>query len=92
VNKGHGRIETRIITTSEMLNPCSDWPGLAQVYRLQRKFLNGGAVAPVIELQMNLNLGLPACHALRLALRDCLKFAVLSGTSKQALTIDMMLL
>jgi len=38
VNKGHGRIETRIITTSEMLNSYSDWPGLAQVYRLQRKF------------------------------------------------------
>jgi len=38
VNKGHGRIETRIIITSEMLNSCSDWPGLAQVYRLQRKF------------------------------------------------------
>jgi len=31
VNKGHGRIETRIITTSEMLNAYSDWPGLAQV-------------------------------------------------------------
>jgi predicted transposase YbfD/YdcC len=38
VNKGHGRIETRIITTSEMLNSYADWPGLAQVYRLQRKF------------------------------------------------------
>jgi predicted transposase YbfD/YdcC len=38
VNKGHGRIETRIITTSEMLNSYSDWLGLAQVYRLQRKF------------------------------------------------------
>lgn len=38
VNKGHGRIETRIITTSEMLNSYSDWPGLEQVYRLQRKF------------------------------------------------------
>jgi predicted transposase YbfD/YdcC len=38
VNKGHGRIETRIIITSEMLNSYSDWPGLAQVYRLQRKF------------------------------------------------------
>lgn len=38
VNKGHGRIETRILTTSEMLNSYSDWPGLAQVYRLQRKF------------------------------------------------------
>lgn len=38
VNKGHGRIETRIITTSEMLNAYSAWPGLAQVYRLERQF------------------------------------------------------
>jgi predicted transposase YbfD/YdcC len=38
VNKGHGRIETRILTTSEMLNPYSSWPGLAQVYRLERQF------------------------------------------------------
>ena len=38
VSKGHGRIETRILTTSEMLNPYSTWPGLAQVYRLQRHF------------------------------------------------------
>ncbi len=38
VNKGHGRIETRILTTSEMLNPYSTWPGLAQVYRLERQF------------------------------------------------------
>ena len=39
VNKGHGRIETRTITTSEMLNLYSGWPGLAQVYRLERQFL-----------------------------------------------------
>jgi predicted transposase YbfD/YdcC len=38
VNKGHGRIETRIITTSEMLNAYAAWPGLAQVYRLERQF------------------------------------------------------
>jgi predicted transposase YbfD/YdcC len=38
VNKGHGRIEKRIITTSEMLNTYAAWPGLAQVYRLQREF------------------------------------------------------
>ena len=38
VNKGHGRIETRTITTSEMLNPYAAWPGLAQVYRLERQF------------------------------------------------------
>jgi predicted transposase YbfD/YdcC len=38
VSKGHGRLETRIITTSEMLNPYSTWPGLAQAYRLERHF------------------------------------------------------
>ena len=38
VNKGHGRIETRTLTTSEMLNTYAAWPGLAQVYRLERQF------------------------------------------------------
>ena len=38
VNKGHGRIEKRTITTSEMLNPYAAWSGLAQVYRLERQF------------------------------------------------------
>ena len=38
VNKAHGRIETRTITTSEMLNAYAAWPGLAQVYRLERQF------------------------------------------------------
>ena len=28
----------RTLTTSEMLNPYSTWPGLAQVYRLERQF------------------------------------------------------
>ena len=38
VNKGHGRLEKRTLTTSEMLNAYSTWPGLAQVYRLERQF------------------------------------------------------
>jgi len=38
VNKGHGRIESRTLTSSEMLNAYSSWPGLAQVYRLEREF------------------------------------------------------
>ncbi len=37
-NKAHGRLETRTITTSEMLNAYSTWPGLSQVYRLERHF------------------------------------------------------
>lgn len=38
VNKGHGRIEKRILTSSAMLNSYATWPGLAQVYRLEREF------------------------------------------------------
>jgi predicted transposase YbfD/YdcC len=38
VNKGHGRLEIRTIMTSEMLNSYATWPGLAQVYRLERQF------------------------------------------------------
>lgn len=37
-NRGHGRLEVRTIQTSEMLNNYLDWPGVGQVYRLQRKF------------------------------------------------------
>ena len=38
VSYGHGRIEIRTIQTSEMLNDYLDWPGLGQVYQLERKF------------------------------------------------------
>ena len=37
VNKGHGRIEKRTLMSSEMLNTYAAWPGLAQVYRLERE-------------------------------------------------------
>lgn len=44
VSKGHGRLEIRTITTSEMLNDYVDWPGLGQVYCLERQlnWLRGG--------------------------------------------------
>jgi len=35
---GHGRLEIRTLQTSEMLNDYCDWPGLGQVYRLERHF------------------------------------------------------
>jgi len=38
VNKGHGRLEKRCIQTSAMLNDYLDWPGIGQVYRLERSF------------------------------------------------------
>ena len=36
-NKGHGRLEERILTSSELLNGCLDWPHVAQVFRLERR-------------------------------------------------------
>ena len=38
VNKGHGRIEERTLTTSNLLNQYLDWPKLGQVFRLERRF------------------------------------------------------
>jgi predicted transposase YbfD/YdcC len=36
VDLGHGRIEQRCLQTSNILAGYSDWPGLAQVFRLER--------------------------------------------------------
>ena len=35
VDKGQGRIEKRTLTVSSLLADTSDWPGLAQVFKLQ---------------------------------------------------------
>lgn len=37
VEKGHGRLETRTITTTTSLNRHLDWPHVAQVCRVQRE-------------------------------------------------------
>lgn len=37
VRKGHGRIEKRTILVSTDLNDYLDWPGVAQVFRLERE-------------------------------------------------------
>jgi predicted transposase YbfD/YdcC len=36
VDKGHGRLEERVLTASSMLVGYSDWPYLAQVFQLER--------------------------------------------------------
>jgi len=36
-DKGHGRLEERILTNSELLNDYLDWPDLAQVFKLERR-------------------------------------------------------
>ena len=39
VDLGHGRIEQRGLQTSNVLAGYSDWPGLAQVFRLERQVI-----------------------------------------------------
>jgi predicted transposase YbfD/YdcC len=36
-DSGHGRIEKRTLTTSRLLQGYLDWPGVAQVFRLERR-------------------------------------------------------
>jgi predicted transposase YbfD/YdcC len=37
INTGHGRIEKRTLTTSSLLKGTTDWPGLEQVFKLERE-------------------------------------------------------
>ncbi len=39
VDSGHGRLEQRTLTLSAELAEYNDWPGLAQVFRLERQRL-----------------------------------------------------
>jgi predicted transposase YbfD/YdcC len=39
VDCGHGRIEQRRLQTSDVLEGYSDWPGLAQVFQLERQVI-----------------------------------------------------
>lgn len=40
LDKGHGRIERRTLTVSSLLNEYLDWPGLGQVFQLERQFVH----------------------------------------------------
>ncbi|BAI76822.1 transposase (plasmid) [Azospirillum sp. B510] len=45
VEKGHGRIETRRIIVSREVVPALDWPGVAQVCRIERTREVKGAIS-----------------------------------------------
>lgn len=38
LSKAHGRLEERTLTASSLLNDYLDWPGLGQVFKLERRF------------------------------------------------------
>jgi predicted transposase YbfD/YdcC len=48
--KGHGRLERREITVSSLLAGYSDWPGLRQVFRLERRRTVLGSGKQTVEL------------------------------------------
>jgi predicted transposase YbfD/YdcC len=50
VDVGHGRIETRNLTTSEALVGYSDWPGLAQVFEVGRHVITKKTGAERVEV------------------------------------------
>ena len=45
LNKGHGRVERRELTSTTMLNEHLDWPGVKQVCRLERTTVCDGQTA-----------------------------------------------
>jgi predicted transposase YbfD/YdcC len=50
VDVGHGRIETRNLTTSEALVGYSDWPGLAQVFEVGRHVITKKTETERVEM------------------------------------------
>jgi predicted transposase YbfD/YdcC len=40
VSKGHGRLETRLLTVSSQLKDFLDWPYVEQVFQLERRFVS----------------------------------------------------
>jgi len=49
VNTGHGRLERRTLTTSCLLQGYCDWPGVCQVFRLERSRTLPSS-APTVEI------------------------------------------
>ena len=50
VDLGHGRIEQRTLTTSEALVGYSEWPGLAQVFRIERHVITKKGARERVEV------------------------------------------
>jgi predicted transposase YbfD/YdcC len=60
VNKGHGRLERRRLTSSAMLKDYLDWPYLEQVFKLERRFINLQTGEVTTEIQYGLTSLTPA--------------------------------
>lgn len=60
INKGHGRLERRCLTSSAMLKDYLDWPYLEQVFKLERRFTNLQTGLVTTEVQYGLTSLTPA--------------------------------
>lgn len=54
INKTHGRLEERTLTVSGLLTAYLDWPGLGQVFKLERRFTTVATGAVHHEIQYGL--------------------------------------
>jgi predicted transposase YbfD/YdcC len=55
VTKAHGRVEERSLTASSLLNSYLEWPGLGQVFKLERRFTTVATGAVYHEVQYGLS-------------------------------------
>lgn len=55
MTKAHGRLEERLLTVSSLLNDYLDWPGLGQVFKLERRFTTLATGAVHHEIQYGLS-------------------------------------
>jgi predicted transposase YbfD/YdcC len=71
INKGHGRIEERTLIASDLLNGYLDWPHLAQVFQLTRKFtfLRKGQV---VRVEQKVHYGLTSLSRQKASAADLL--------------------
>jgi predicted transposase YbfD/YdcC len=70
VELGHGRLEKRILTATTFLNDYSDWPGLAQVFRLERQVV----LTSTGEIHQEVVFGLTSLSPLKATARQLLDY------------------
>ena len=88
-NYGHGRLEKRTLQTSTMLNDYQDWPGMAQVYRLEREF-RWVRRGEVYKTSREIEFGITSLPREQAARPKCCKPDANIGVSKQVSIIAVM--
>ena len=91
VDSGHGRIEPRRLTTSTALVGYSDWPGLAQVFQVERSVTLKKRGAPRHDVVISVDGdGLDAQGAARHALQRVTDAAAARGLSGHAADVTVL--